>query len=250
MNCEELRWYFEDHLRDAEVRSARGAVAEHVATCVDCARFVAEQRELGRSLRAVRESVGPVPEQLDAVVLANFRRSVADQMEARVSFRRRVQLGLAWRWSTVAIGVLAVVMILFFALGRTRTTAKGPSVIKSTDKSQVAERSPELRVIPVTRPIRNRPVRRERAHSFTPIERAATPSVRRSGSLPDGFRSLMYCDDLSCPGDMQMIRVQLPSSALPRQVSNFIQTGGSITADVLVGPDGIARGIRLEEIEF
>jgi hypothetical protein len=60
----------------------------------------------------------------------------------------------------------------------------------------------------------------------------------------------MYCDELSCPQDMEMIRVQLPSSAMPRQVSGFMQTNGSVTADVLVGPDGIARGIRLEEIEF
>jgi hypothetical protein len=68
--------------------------------------------------------------------------------------------------------------------------------------------------------------------------------------MPEGFRSLMYCDALSCPGDMDMIRVQLPASAMARQVPGFIQTSGSVTADVLVGPDGIARGIRLEEIEF
>jgi hypothetical protein len=68
--------------------------------------------------------------------------------------------------------------------------------------------------------------------------------------MPEGFRSLMYCDALSCSGDMDMIRVQLPASAMARQVPGFIQTSGSVTADVLVGPDGIARGIRLEEIEF
>jgi len=60
----------------------------------------------------------------------------------------------------------------------------------------------------------------------------------------------MYCDTLSCPEAMDVIRVQLPSTAMPRQVSGFIQSSKSVTADVLIGPDGIARGIRLEEIEF
>src|SRR5258705_12215642 len=56
MTCEELRWYFEDHLRDAEIRSDRGAVADHTAMCADCSRFIAERRELGKNMRLVRES--------------------------------------------------------------------------------------------------------------------------------------------------------------------------------------------------
>ena len=60
MNCEELRWYFEDHLRDAEVRSNHSAVAQHAATCADCSHFVEEQRTLGENLRLVRESAPPV----------------------------------------------------------------------------------------------------------------------------------------------------------------------------------------------
>ena len=57
MTCEQVRWYFEDHLRDAEVRANRGPVAEHASTCVDCARYVEEQGALGHNLRLVRESV-------------------------------------------------------------------------------------------------------------------------------------------------------------------------------------------------
>jgi hypothetical protein len=62
----------------------------------------------------------------------------------------------------------------------------------------------------------------------------------------------MYCDALSCPEAMDLIRVQVPTAAMPGQVSGFIDPSGSVTADVLVGADGIARGIRFEvkEIEF
>jgi len=54
----------------------------------------------------------------------------------------------------------------------------------------------------------------------------------------------MYCDALSCGGAMQLIRVQLPSSAAafePAAATPY----GTIYADVLVGSDGIARGIRV-----
>jgi len=49
---------------------------------------------------------------------------------------------------------------------------------------------------------------------------------------------------------MDMIRVQLPSSLLARPASAFRQTGGPVNADVLIGADGIARGIRIEERDF
>jgi hypothetical protein len=55
---------------------------------------------------------------------------------------------------------------------------------------------------------------------------------------------------LSCDGAMDLIRVQLPSSLLARPASAFRQTSGPVNADVLIGPDGIARGIRIEEPEF
>jgi hypothetical protein len=63
-------------------------------------------------------------------------------------------------------------------------------------------------------------------------------------SPADGFRSLMYCDDLSCGGGMQMVRVELPARAAGfTQVSG--SPGGFVTADVLIGSDGFARGIRI-----
>src|SRR6516162_7475221 len=110
MTCKELRWYFEDHLRDAEVRSARGAVAEHAATCPDCSRFVAEQRELGGSLREIRESAGPVPQSVDASVLLNYRLHMADQSTRHeVRINRKLRPRLAWSFAAIGVGLLVLV---------------------------------------------------------------------------------------------------------------------------------------------
>lgn len=246
MTCKELRWYFEDHLRDAEIRSARGSVAEHVATCADCSRFVAEQRELGRSLRDIRESAGPVPQSLDDSVLLNYRRYMAEQSAPRRMTGRLLYPRLVWGFAALAAGILVVAVFVM----RSRHEAAKAVVHSAPTQAVVTPVTAEKAHVPdVPRPARRRNAVARRTPVVVP-ERTASLSRRTALPLPEGFRSLMYCDELSCPQDMEMIRVQLPSTAMPRQVSGFIQTSGSVTADVLVGPDGIARGIRFEEIEF
>jgi len=247
MTCKELRWYFEDHLRDVEVRSARGAVAEHVATCADCAQFVAAQRELGRNLRHIREAAGQVPESLDTSVLLNYRRQMADQKDPRrVSMSGKFHPRLLWAFAAVAAGL--VVAAGFLLLSRHSTTNAVVYPASTEAKTISVKETPRNPAFEVQRTKPTRAAgRRMRPTSPEPAPSLPVHAVRL---LPEGFRSLMYCDELSCPQDMEMIRVQLPSSAMPRQVSSFIQTSRSVTADVLVGPDGIARGIRFEEIEF
>jgi hypothetical protein len=247
MTCEELHWYFEDHLRDAEVRSARGAVADHIVACADCSRFVRQQHELGRNLRAIRESVGPFPESLDASVLLQYRRHREDGEDSRLVFRLRPLL--TWRLAAVATSMLAIAGILFLLIRKTDTTAGHPPMVQPAQEVPVAE-TPKSPLIAAFEPTRttSAPAKRMRSsHSKQGIPRS---TIRAAQSLPEGFRSLMYCDTLSCPEAMDVIRVQLPSTAMPRQVSGLIQSSKSVTADVLVGADGIARGIRLEEIEF
>src|SRR5262249_388060 len=109
MTCKELHCYFEDHLRDAEVLAARGAVAEHAATCPDCSRFVAEQRELGRSLREIRESVGSVPQSINTSVLLNYRRHMADQNALdRVSINGKFRPRLVGGFAALAAALLVI----------------------------------------------------------------------------------------------------------------------------------------------
>ena len=247
MTCKELRWYFEDHLRDAEVRSARGAVVEHISTCADCGRFVAQQRDLGKNLRLVRESASSLPESTDALVVQNYRLHVAEQQQKRSKgsiYQFRDASALAW--SAIAAAALLGISFWMFSARKTGVTAvpataHQPTVIPSV---QVLAQDPSA---PAVRTAGQKQAARLRSHSE---RHPAFAPIRVARSLPDGFRSLMYCDALSCPEAMDMIRVQLPTTAMPGQVSGFMRTSGSVTADVLVGPDGIARGIRFEEIEF
>jgi len=250
MTCEELRSYFEDHLRDAEVRSSHGTVAEHVATCTDCRHFVEEQRELGKKLRLVRESAPLLSESVDASVVLHYRQYLAEKREHfGATGVYRFHPGSAWAWTAIAAAVLVGVSFWLFSARKTVTNTQ----LQTAHRDAVAPIAPVVTqspAAPVGKTARHRPAAPSLPSQGRSEQRPAGTSVRAARSLPDGFRSLMYCDALSCPEDMDVIRVQLPSAAMPRQASGFIQPVRSITADVLVGPDGIARGIRFEEIEF
>ena len=79
-----------------------------------------------------------------------------------------------------------------------------------------------------------------------PVTQAMQTVAEIDENLPAKFQSLMYCDQISCPGAMEVIRMQFPPPLLglaPRSGA----ANGLISADVLVGQDGIARGIRVIE---
>jgi hypothetical protein len=103
----------------------------------------------------------------------------------------------------------------------------------------------------VPQPQTPQPAIRSAKRMISPVRRHtgpadAHPAGRAVAAIPNEFRGLMFCDELSCGGGMDMIRIQLPASLVPRPDSGFQPTGGAVNADVLIGPDGVARGIRIE----
>ncbi len=233
MTCEELRLYVHDALRlDGEFR----VDPEHLVHCAVCAQFVEAQRKLGAGLRLMRQSVPQVPASLDAVVLADYRRHVRDYESVARStpWRRRF---IILSWSAAATALVVVAALVFFSERRAvipgvRTHAQDLSAgsrAVTANKTAVHPQLPNART--------SHPARRERqAPVIAAMESPASA----------GFRSLMYCDELSCGGAMEVIRLQLPSSAAALAPAGG-STNGPVLADVLVGADGIVRGIRIVE---
>lgn len=228
MTCHELRLHLEDlERRDADF----SACSEHLVDCAECARFVAARRGLGAGMRAVRESVPQASAALDAAVLANYRRQITipeSRMKRIAAWGPLVLLG-----SSVTAAALALISVLAFHSSR----KPNPAVIAfpSASRSSVTQRVAPIETASAAPP--RKPAMTHPAHHEPHV-----PSAASEGSLSD-FHSLMYCDELSCGGAMELIRVQLPSPDAP-----FVpaaSTNGVIYADVLLGPDGIARGIRI-----
>jgi hypothetical protein len=238
MNCQDLRFYLKDPLGvDADIR----AQAEHLAHCAECASFAEAQRELAAGVRLIRESVPQISASLDTAVLAEYRRHIAARSSV-VSFapvRRHLAILC---WSAAAAAAVMLVAFLIFPGRKPVTTATrprpaGPAIVSEpviTSKTADVSRPPTPKASRVVRPQRSLP----------PV--SAVPVAAFQRSLPPGFRSLMYCDELICGGTMDVIRVQMPSSDVAFGPFSG-SANGTVYADVLVGPDGIARGIRIDE---
>jgi len=74
---------------------------------------------------------------------------------------------------------------------------------------------------------------------------ASTASVAQSASSTwPGYSNLMYCDPVVCSGPMQVVHIKVPVGQVK---PNLGQTLGNafVNAEVVVGPDGVARAIRV-----
>jgi hypothetical protein len=243
MTCKELHAHFEKHpITDHSGDPGDVSLAEHVSTCAGCNRFVESLRDVASGLGLFRESAPGVPASLDAAVLARFRDHRGSLQNSKASFwiRRPARIALA---SGIA---LAAVLALIAAFLLPRKSVVAPLIQAESPHPSVASGQGEVPRHIAAAEVENR----KKPHVYSPRQSGeALSAVRAATRLPgEAFRSLMYCDELSCGEGLELVRVQLPFQAMamsPSTTPNATQFERVVSADVLVGPDGVARGIRI-----
>ncbi len=75
---------------------------------------------------------------------------------------------------------------------------------------------------------------------------AASNVAESASSTWPGYSNLMYCDPVVCSGPMQVVHIKVPVGQVK---PNLGQTVGNafVNAEVVVGPDGVARAIRVAQ---
>lgn len=245
MTCTEIHAHFEsDPSRAVRLLQESAELCQHVIKCPECHGLVVEHRELAKSLHLVRESAPEIPASLDAAVLARYRTFMSERSRTLAADSLVGRVGLHNSFGLAAAGAVAIVIafgaIFLFISAR-------PSRVHRAVEEQRPVVTPTVAgsaIQPVV--AMQKPVSKTPKSLVTSAKHVSpTKSVALSeNSFSSGFQGLMYCDQLSCPDTMDVIRVQLPSqrfSSGPPKASEFVY------ADVLVGSDGIARGIRVVE---
>lgn len=250
MTCSELHAHFASDPRVAVKFVQDSAEAlEHIARCAECNRFVQEQQELAKCLQLVRDGAPTIPASLDGLVLARYRTYIVERRRpaASVGLARRISLRGAFRWAAaVAFAVVvAYGAIFWFSPGRRNDAHQRSGEQLPAVTSQVTATVNKV-MAGAQKAVRTRPKSVAAAGHARAESSVRIPPAQQDNSSATRFQSLMYCDQLSCPGAMELIRVQLPSPLLGLS-SVSSKPGGFVYADVLVGPDGIARGIRVVE---
>jgi hypothetical protein len=73
---------------------------------------------------------------------------------------------------------------------------------------------------------------------------AASNMAQSASSTWPGYSNLMYCDPVVCSGPMQVVHIKVPVGQVKPNSGQSVGNG-FVNAEVVVGPDGVARAIRV-----
>jgi len=70
--------------------------------------------------------------------------------------------------------------------------------------------------------------------------------AQEAASTWPGYSNLIACDPVVCSGPMQVVHIQVPAEQVqPGAAKSNGNAKSYVNADVVVGPDGVARAIRV-----
>jgi len=245
MNCHDFEKLVlalaRNSLPDATARD-QGLI--HTEVCNRCAARLAQERALLARVRAVAvEMAGEKPPaRVDALLLAAFRAQTAATASSTViPAQGRAGRWSSWKFAAVATGILILISVMAIiwkstssrmpqreerAVAPKSVNTPGPQAEPPVGRGQVADERPKN--LP-KRLLRHAPVK-------SPDE----------AEVVTQFFPLREGEDLTTLDSLQVVRVELPGSALGEVGLPFDPetVNEPVKADVVLGQDGLARAIR------
>ena len=243
MRCHEIRSLLQERGWSKARVSGAQEITEHLTSCATCAQFLNSQRHVWTGLEMLRQSAPQFPASLDSAVLSSYRKAMTE----RRSRDRLVTFTPKAGWRVGFGGVLAALLLvaaLMLVLRRHPTRAMVDPALKPPTAMAHAPKPPAP--APAHREIAAVMKAKKKRAKIVPQDASGTSLVSAASevSVPEGFKSLIYCDELICDGEMELVRVQLSSSSADWTPDAHAYRR-VVSAEVLVGADGFARGIRI-----
>jgi hypothetical protein len=283
MNCQEFETIINDLARDRMMEATgRADGLAHVEACERCAARLRDERALSGGLRSLAVSAGQLeaPARVEAALLAAFRHrdrttpiTTTIQPAAMVAVARQRR-----RWVTV--GIAAALALLFVAFAAIRiqirqglqpaqlasahdpqplsvlwdSSAQGPqqaarqaSAVATGGRGTVSSQFASMRTQGRERHgVESVSVNRSGVSGGTTAQPVNAMAATGGDGIATDFIPLTYGSSLSGTDGGHVVRVELPRTALAQfgLPVNAERSGEPVTADVLLGEDGLARAIR------
>ncbi|MGH9431509.1 MAG: hypothetical protein ACRD3T_08185 [Terriglobia bacterium] len=235
MSCSNLQIVLQQVARGEQVDpAARQRALAHALTCTACSSYLVGAQaltELLRTVSAVDQTAQP-PASVEASLQQAFR--LESRQESQMGRRPRRAF---WKIEVAAATavVLAVAVVGWRALQKQRQAwrSKVPSAVAYSVNTPPVLARPTAKLLAT----RNR----DAVDSKTPISQVLGA---RNQALR-GFLPLPNTDDSDGGGTLAMVRIELQPGALEALGMPIVEGEASrvVTADVLIGDDGIARAI-------
>lgn len=252
MKCNAFRQEWEPGFPDA-----------HAARCGDCREWLATQRDLAPSLARLRARVDAAePASREGELRSAFRAA-----NGTVSLRPRFGFFLGWAAAAGFVAFLAVVVRLSSPLATRQQAQARPLAPAATSSSAKARPSSEPTKPARRTPARTPPASPAQAESLPVAPPAmdapepAAPSAHEAAEVvvaesdpvddersrtEQSFYPLVPGRETSAIESGQIVRVQLRPDVLSAAGLPSRTPGSApVEAEVLMGPDGVAVGIRL-----
>ncbi|MBD0326030.1 MAG: hypothetical protein ICV68_06355 [Pyrinomonadaceae bacterium] len=268
MNCQTFEPTVNDLARGQMMEAAlRESALAHAEECARCNALLADERALSFSLRAFASASATLeaPAQVETALRAAFRQQGSAKKTAPVVaiVPPRTRHLLPWAVAAAA-SILAVFALQAFNLRQTHAPLRSASNTRSLSQlSTVALNSGERNLVDapsktesddVTTPSRNASGARGGMllAGYSPTRNRNSRQSRESlttgaeQEIVTDFMPLTYGAALSPSDGAQLVRVELPRSALASLglPMNVERPNERVKADVLLGHDGMARAIR------
>ena len=222
----------------------------HERECSDCADWLQQRHALAGALQVLRNSAADAeaPTSVEHNVLRTFRHSVVNTIPAEANpLRRAFTFRLRRFFELGAYAAAAAALVISLALGvwylphrqtnagdnsaqqNTNTTAEPNKVIVPQETTAQVATPQGTRHVAEAHPVAT-------AASVTTNQESAFVPVLTRVQQAQGYTPMMLCDPLSCSGDEQVVRMELPASDGSQE---------SQMADVIIGDDGLVRAIRI-----
>jgi hypothetical protein len=256
MNCREFESVRGDLARESlTVADVRESAARHAESCKDCSRRLADERALAAGLSALSASDAQLeaPAHIEAALIEEFRKQSSASYEPAVAAKRGLTFRIGWAAAAVAATLLVV-----FALSASRVEQTVPDGIEARDnKPGPTEKKEKEKPEPENKREQPAPPKKKRLillqaglNSSKPARKKATravgPTDTRSDEIATRFLPLTFGGNLDQIDGGQLVRVEMPRSALISfgLPMNIERANERIKADVLIGNDGVAHAIR------
>ena len=251
MNCTSFREAVHEMDREGLLDdSTYDAAVAHAQTCTRCARLLCQSRQLDASLKAL--------------VRADAHREASARVYGQVlrAFREQAPTGLytpraiGWLAGAAAVLILAGgALIVWRSMPAPRpagTRAAVSTPVQSADASAPASLAARRPAAAAVQPPSAKAAQSSAAASPARIQHSKTAqrikAAGQSDELEDlaDFIPLPYADDDAPLGAGELVRVRLPESALGLLGFPVGEDSAAepVTADVVIGEDGVARAIR------
>ena len=232
--------------------AARDRANSHAGACLRCSARLAEERALTVGVRVVTAEMAKeeAPPRLEAALLRAFRGHNA-VARAPLSGAQPAVIGHLPRraWAAAAVILISITAAAIFRHIPSSPVQRQASQAIIQEPS-VPTNSPQEPATIQLRPALDDDRKLARGRVDTSCRRPTQrrPGLRHSGEaeVAAHFFPLSESDDFNSLESGQVVRLELPGSALDELglPVDVLTAGKTVTADVVIGPDGLAHAIR------